>query len=96
VMIVLIPHPLPGRKSDESSESDVIVFSANCLLLAGSIECEPLLLTSSLNSCFQGSGERDASAKRRRSQLASFGIPNRSHVGRSRNARTIIPAVPRC
>jgi len=39
VMIVLIPHPLPSRRSDESPESDVIVFFANCLLLARRLGC---------------------------------------------------------
>src|SRR5262249_13413620 len=37
-----------------------------------------------------------ASPERTRSQLDSLGIPNRSHVGCSWKARTIIPAVPRC
>jgi hypothetical protein len=41
VMIVLIPHPFPGRKKRRIIRIDVIVFLANCLLVAGKADVSP-------------------------------------------------------
>src|SRR5215510_15324926 len=101
VMIVPISHPLSGRQSDESSES-MLSFSRRTAYrwqgehrnVSTGYELDGFGVLSPPR-CFQVSWSAVASRECRRSQLDSFGIPNRSHVGCLWKARTIIPLRPR-